>query len=121
MKKEVVKTTEKQPEKKKYGFQKGDPRINRNGRPQGHRDFNTDFDEAVDDIAKEEGITRSEARKALFKVAYHQAKAGNYNFYKDVTDRRYGTAVNKTELVVEMDPESKEKAKKAVSEYLKNE
>ena len=121
MAEESVKTDKKLVSNRKTVFVKNDPRINRNGRPQGHRDFNTDFDEAVDDIAKEEGITRSEARKALFKVAYHQAKAGNYNFYKDVTDRRYGTAVNKTELVVEMDSESKEKAKKAVSEYLKNE
>lgn len=113
---------EKSEKTAKYLFQKGDdPRRNLAGRPVGHRDFNTDFDEAVDDIAKEEKITRSEARKALFKVAYHQAKAGNYNFYKDINDRSYGTAVNKTELVVEMDPESKEKSKKAVSEYLKNE
>jgi len=78
-------------------FTKGDPNINREGRPLGSRDFATDFDEAVDEIAKDNKITRSEARKVLFKVAYKEAKNGSYPFYKDIHDRIYGTAVNKIE------------------------
>jgi len=67
------------------------------GRTGGLRDFNTDFNEAVEEIAKEEGITFSEARKVLLKVAYKQAEAGNYNFYKDIIDRKYGAVKQKFE------------------------
>lgn len=74
-------------------FQKGyDPRRNLKGKPVGIRNFSTDFDEAVEEIAKEEGITKSQARKTLLKRAYKEAKAGNYNFYKDIIDRDYGKA-----------------------------
>ena len=68
------------------------------GRPKGTRDFTTDFDEAVAEIAKEEKITVSEARKELLKVAYHQAKKGNYNFYKDTIDRNYGSIQQKADI-----------------------
>jgi ribosome biogenesis GTPase A len=74
-----------------YLFQKGyDPRRNLKGRPTGTRNFETDFDEAVEEIAKENGMTKSEARKLLLKVAFKQAKDGNFNFYKDIHDRIYG-------------------------------
>lgn len=79
-------------------FVKNDPRINREGRPVGSKDFETDFDEAVEEIAREEGITRSQARKDLLKVAYKNAKQGNYSFYKDIHDRVYGQAANKTDI-----------------------
>lgn len=74
------------------------PSLNPSGRPVGSRDFATDFDEVVEEIAEENGITRSQARKHLLKVAYKQAKEGNYSFYKDIHDRVYGQAVSKTEL-----------------------
>lgn len=67
------------------------------GRPKGSKNFETDFDEAVEEIAKESGITRSEARKLLLKVAFKNAKEGNYSFYKDIHDRIYGQATAKNE------------------------
>ena len=80
-------------------FKKGDdPRRNLDGRPVGSRDFATDFDEAVDEIAKENNMTRSQARKLLLKVAYKNAKDGNYSFYKDIHDRIYGSATQKTDI-----------------------
>ena len=79
-------------------FQKGeDPRRNLDGRPLGSNNFSTDFDEAVEEIAKDNNMTKSEARKLFLKVAYKEAKNGNYSFYKDIHDRLYGTAVNKIE------------------------
>jgi hypothetical protein len=72
-------------------FKKGqDPRRNIEGRPVGSKNFTTDFDEVVEDIAKANGITKSEARKILLKVAFTQAKGGNYNFWKEIIDRYYG-------------------------------
>ena len=76
-------------------FTKNDPNINREGRPKGSNNFETDFDEAVEEIAKENGMTRSEARKLLLKVAFKNAKEGNYSFYKDIHDRIYGQASQK--------------------------
>lgn len=90
--KSIVEKTYTDPETGK--FAKGNPG---GGRPVGSRDFATDFDEAVDEIAKDNGMTRSEARKLLLKVAYKNAKEGNYSFYKDIHDRLYGTAINKNE------------------------
>lgn len=73
-------------------FTKDDPRINREGRPIGTKNFATDFDEAVEEIAKANNITLSEARKVLFRKAYAQAKNGQFPYYKDIMDRYYGKA-----------------------------
>jgi len=78
------------------------------GKSVGQRDFATDFDEAVDEIAKDNGITRSEARKILLKVAYKNAKEGNYSFYKDIHDRIYGTATQKVKVDANIHDEEKE-------------
>ena len=64
--------------------------LNPAGRPLGTRNFITDFDEAIEEIAEEEGITPSEAKKVLLKKAYSLAKTGNFPFYKDIVDRYYG-------------------------------
>lgn len=68
------------------------------GKEKGTRDFSTDFDEAVEEIAKENKMTKSEVRKLLLKVAYKNAKEGNYSFYKDIHDRLYGTAMNNSNM-----------------------
>lgn len=68
------------------------------GKKLGSRDFATDFDEVVDDLAKENNMTKSEVRKVLLKVAYKNAKDGIYSFYKDIHDRLYGTAPNKLDI-----------------------
>ena len=62
------------------------------GREIGVRNFNIDYDEAISEIAEEEGITLSEAKKVLLKKAYEQAKNGNFPFYKDIVDRYYGAS-----------------------------
>lgn len=85
------------------------------GRPAGTRDFATDFDEVVKDIAKENNLTVSDVRKVLLKQAYKQAKDGNYSFYKDIHDRVYGQATQKQEIKADVEitggltPDEKEK------------
>lgn len=76
-------------------FKEGNPG---GGRPKGAKSFETDFNEAVKEIAELNKITPSEARKILFKVAFSEARKGNYNFYKDTIDRIYGKALDKGEL-----------------------
>ena len=64
--------------------------LNPAGRPVGTRNFQTDFDEVVEEIAKANNITNSEARKILIKKAYSEAKDGNFQYYKDLVERVYG-------------------------------
>jgi len=80
-------TGPKQDTKFKKG-QSGNPK----GRPLGSKNFTTDFDEVVEEIAKLNNISPSEARKILLKKAYLEAKEGSFPFYKDIQDRYYGKA-----------------------------
>ena len=99
-------------------FKEGHLRIG--GRKLGNKTFETDFNEAVEELAKEEGITRSDARKVLLKVAYVNARQGNYSFYKDIHDRIYGTAINRVEAkditndIDEMNQEEMDLAKEII-------
>lgn len=72
--------------------------LNPEGKEPGTRSFETDFDEAVEEIAKANNMTRSEARKILLKKAFAEAKEGNFSFYKDIHDRIYGKAIERHEL-----------------------
>ena len=58
-------------------FKEGNPG---GGRTSGTRDFNTDFDEVVEEIAKSEKKTVSEVRKVLLKVAYLEAARGDFYY-----------------------------------------
>ncbi len=60
------------------------------GKPKGTKSFSTDFNEVVEEIAELNHITINEARKQLLKVAYMEAKKGNFNYSKDIFDRYYG-------------------------------
>lgn len=85
------------PVKRKPGFTKGDPNINRKGREPGTRSFHTDFEQALKEIVKEHNekypdnrMTHSDARVELLKQLYNNAKKGNYPFMRDILDREYG-------------------------------
>lgn len=70
------------------------------GRPVGTRNFQTDFDEVVEEIAKANNITNSEARKILIKKAYSEAKDGNFQYYKDLVERVYGKVPDRLDAEV---------------------
>jgi len=73
-------------------FVKNDPRINKEGRPEGSKNFSTLMDTAVKEIAKVNKITEGEVWQILIKRGYSEAKGGNYPFYKDLLDRYFGKA-----------------------------
>jgi len=79
-------------------FKKGNKIGELGGRKFGTRDWNTDFDEVIADIAKDNNLPISEVRKVLLKVAYKRAKDGDFSFSKDINDRVYGKALQINEL-----------------------
>ena len=92
------------------------------GKAFGTRDFSTDFDEVIDDLAKENKITKSEVRKILLRVAYKNAKDGVYQYHKDLHDRVYGQAIQKQEIKADVivNKESQLITDEAIADYLAN-
>lgn len=75
-----------------------DERRNLNGKPPGTKSFSTLFDEAIRIIAKEEKISPESAELALFEKAYTEARKGNFNYFKDIMDRRFGQPTKPIDL-----------------------
>jgi len=87
---------------------------NPNGRPLGTRNFKTVMREAMVKIAESNKMTVEELEAELQKVGLKHALKGNFQFYKDITDRTYGKTpdVSQINLVVEPNERIKKLAKK---------
>ena len=77
-------------------FKKGNPG---GGRTKGTRDWATDFNLAVKQIAKETKQTISQVRTDLLVKGIREAKNGNFNFWQELIQRDYG----KTSQPIEAD------------------
>lgn len=72
-------------------FEKGDdPRRNLNGRPLGAKNFNTLFEEALKKISEINGKTPDEFDIEIIAKGIEKARTGEYKFYRDLMDRRFG-------------------------------
>ncbi len=56
----------------------------------GTRDWTTDFDEAVELVAKLTKKTKSEIRTELLVKGILESRKGNFNFWKEIVERNYG-------------------------------
>lgn len=108
-------------------FVKGDPNINRDGRPKGskkEKSFIEFYDEICQELAKENKMDVEDVKRIIYKVGYKQAKNGNYQFYKDILDRTHGQATQKHEVKAEMEiilgEKEKEKLDKLLNEPQEN-
>lgn len=79
-------------------WKKGDPSPNPSGRPLGQKNYATLYREALVMLAKHKKKEPDEIELEMLSNAIKSARAGNYRFYKDIIDRLYGTAVQKTDL-----------------------
>lgn len=68
-------------------FVKGNPG---GGRPSGSLDFKTKFEAFITKLAESNKLKPEEIDEQLFAVAYKKAKEGDYQFYRDIHDRRFG-------------------------------
>jgi hypothetical protein len=90
-------------------FKEGDdPRRNLEGRPKGSRNFSTLFNEAIKKIVTEQKIPITDPEIEMVSRAIIEALKGNYVFYRDIMDRRYGQAKQTIETSGEIDVIKKE-------------
>ena len=74
--------------------------LNPVGKPPGRRNFITDFEEAIQLIAKAKGESEEDVRQILVIEGYNQASKGSFSFWKEIIDRYYGKEPEKTESLV---------------------
>ena len=100
--------------KKDTKFKKGQSG-NPKGRPVESLNFKTKWLIFIDKIAKQNGISVDEVDSQMLTVAYKQMQKGDYRYWKDIQDRVYGQATQRTEsesivnIKVELTTEQKKK------------
>ena len=76
-----------------------DDRRNLNGKPKGVKSFDTLFDEAIRIIVKEQKIPNLKTPEIdLVVKAVVEGLKGNYPYFRDLMDRRYGKAPERIDL-----------------------
>jgi len=60
------------------------------GKPSGIKDFKTLFIEAIKKIAKERHLDPDSVEIDLVVRAIAEARAGNFKYYQDILDRKFG-------------------------------
>lgn len=84
-------------------FKEGyDPRRNLDGKPKGTKSFDTLFAEAIRKIAKEKKLNMKSPETEMVVKAVVEALKGNYSYFRDIMDRRYGRPKEKLELEGEL-------------------
>ena len=67
------------------------------GRPKGAKNYDVIFEEAIKKIVKDRNLKESPELEIVMR-GIAEARAGNFNFYRDILDRRYGKAKEFLEL-----------------------
>lgn len=68
------------------------------GKPKGARHFNTLLDQAIKQIAEANDLDGLQIEIDLLKMAIKKAREGDYQYYKDLMDRRHGQARAKIDV-----------------------
>jgi len=85
-----VLSTERLVKLRKVGFQKGDLRINRTGRPVGSKNFSSLFDVALKKLVQQKKLSMKDPETQMVLTAVLKALEGNYSYFRDLMDRKYG-------------------------------
>jgi hypothetical protein len=71
---------------------------NPQGRPVGAKSYNTLFDKALRKVAQENKINLKDPEVQLLTRGLIEALKGNYSFYRDLLDRRFGRPKESVEV-----------------------
>lgn len=71
---------------------------NKNGRPNGQRNYATIYRDALINIGKANGKTPEEIETMMEEVGMKNALKGNFPFWKDVRDRVHGKPAERTDI-----------------------
>ena len=74
--------------------QSGNPK----GYPRGMRNFSTLFNEAIKKITTDKKVKIGDPEMEIVTKAVKEALKGNYNYYKDIMDRKYGKAKEQMDI-----------------------
>ena len=104
--------TNKKPSK---AFVKGDPRINRKGRPkngQAFAEYVRQFMEAEDE---KKGTIVSE----MMEIAVKKARQGQYHFWEALVNRAYGKIADKVEVNTQEKPDLSKLTNEELAEWMR--
>ena len=79
---------------------------NPNGKPKGLKSFDTLFEGAIKKIAKEKKINIDDPETQMVVRAVVEALQGNYAYFRDIMDRKYGKAVERIDMRASIKSES---------------
>ena len=80
-------------------FKEGDdPRRNLEGRPKGSKNFDTIFEAAIRKIVEEKKINIDDPEREMVIKAVIEALKGNYAYFRDLMDRKYGKATENIDI-----------------------
>ena len=89
---EIDKTNDKQENRGNPDWKPGMESPNPSGRPKGSKNFDTIFEAAIRKIVEEKKINIDDPEREMVIKAVIEALKGNYAYFRDLMDRKYGKA-----------------------------
>lgn len=96
-------------------FTKGDPRINRKGRPKSGQAFA----EYVRQFMEAEDETKGTIVAEMMEVAVKKARQGQYQFWEALVNRAYGKVPDKVEMNTQEKPDLSKLTNEELAEWMR--
>lgn len=91
------------------------------GRPLGRKNFDTLFEEAIAKIVKEKKLPIANPEMEIVVKAVVEALKGNYAYFRDIMDRRYGKPTQPIDMMANLKTENLIKIQEITADILKDE
>ena len=95
-------TNEKQENRGNPDWKLGMESPNPSGRPKGSKNFDTIFEAAIRKIVEEKKINIDDPEREMVVKGVIEALKGNYAYFRDLMDRKYGKATENIDIKSEI-------------------